>query len=49
MLNVGRMNLQADQMTFSVGDDVAIAAFDLLRGIKAAWPAVFFRSVPPSE
>jgi hypothetical protein len=35
------VNAQPDQMALRVGDDVALAALDLLAGIKAARPAAF--------
>lgn len=35
------MNLQTDQMTLGVGDDVTFAALDLLACIKVAWTAAF--------
>ena len=41
ILDVGGVNLQADQMALRVGDDVALAALDLLACIKAAWTAAF--------
>ena len=33
------MDLQADQMTFGIGDDVALTALDLLARVKPAWTA----------
>ncbi len=41
VLNVGGMNLQSDQVARSVGDDVALAPFDLLADIVAARAATF--------
>ena len=39
--DVGRVNRDPDQQAGGVGDDVALAAFDLLRRIVAARPAAF--------
>jgi len=36
VLDVGGVNAQPDQMALRVGDDVALAALDLLAGIEAA-------------
>ena len=36
ILNIGGVNPQANQMTFGVGDDMALAPLDLLAGIKSA-------------
>jgi hypothetical protein len=38
-LDVGGVNLHADQTALGVGDDVALAAFDLLARVEAPWPS----------
>ncbi len=47
VLDVGGVDLQADQMTFGVGDDVALAALDLLAGVVAARAAARARGFAP--
>ena len=41
VLNVGFVHDEPDQVALSVGDDVALAAFDFLSGVIAAWAAAF--------
>jgi hypothetical protein len=41
ILDIGRVNLQADQMALSVYDNVALAVLDFLARIKAVWTAAF--------
>ena len=41
ILDVGLVHEQADQIAFGVGDDVALAALDLLARVKPAWTAAF--------
>jgi hypothetical protein len=37
ILNVGRMNVDGQEETIGVGDDVSLAPIDALAGIKTAW------------
>lgn len=39
ILDIGGMNLQADQVALGVGDNVALAAPDLFARIEPAWAA----------
>ena len=41
VLDIGAMNLQADEMSLGVGDDVALAALDLFPCVIAAWAPAF--------
>lgn len=41
VLDIGRVNIDANQMTKRVGDDVALAPLDLLAGIKSVRSAGF--------
>lgn len=41
VLDVGAMHLKTDEVTFCVGDNVALAALDLLAGVKATRSTAF--------
>ena len=41
VLDIGRVNIDANKMTERIGDDVALASLDLLAGIKTARSAGF--------
>jgi len=40
-LDIGGVNLHADQVALGVGDDMALAAFDLLARVEASRAAAF--------
>ena len=38
VLNVGGVDRDGDEMAAGVGDDMALAPFDLFTSVKTAWP-----------
>jgi len=43
ILNVGFMHDETDEVSLRVGDDMSLAALDLLAGVEAARPPAFRR------